>query len=248
MSSEIKLSEGINEIFPGWQATVKLVNPLKIKNISKYSTSYHEATHAFAALKTGSHVHEASRIPGPGYNGITRLNEFNPIAFMAAHAMGCSGTGHDVAVVRRMGYSPESVAAQARMIMSGHEAEIDAIAADIEMQGTISGNQAWNTMEKAANPEVEVFLIDPEGKPRHFVAKTRRSEGFLIDLGIIDFSKETKKRGPEESTTGDKDPLLDNILPFTGKIHQEPLLKGRFNNQEDQFNSSNYPASLVKAA
>lgn len=182
MNKEMSVSLGITEIASGWIAIVKPIEPFKL--VSPGSTAYHEAIHAVAAILTGTGVVEASRVPGPGFRGRTKLTEFNAISFMAAHAMGCDGTGHDVAVVGWMGRDPDSAAVAARRLLANREDEIHAVASEIETKGTISGYEAELAMDGAVNPDAEVEITDPFGNIRHFVAKTRRSNGHIISIGI----------------------------------------------------------------
>ncbi|TSC85425.1 MAG: hypothetical protein G01um10147_1163 [Microgenomates group bacterium Gr01-1014_7] len=139
------------------------------------STAYHEAVHTVAAILTGSHVMEASKVPGSGYWGSTELDGFNPIAFVAAHAMGCSGTGHDVSVLVSQGHDPNLLAGEARSLLAYHKDEINAVASLIESRGTISGHEAVLAMNRAINPEAKVRIIDPLGNERHFVTKIRKN-------------------------------------------------------------------------
>ena len=180
MNKELAISPGIQEIAPGWFATIKPVQPINL--VSPDGTSYHEATHAVAAILTGSKVLEASRIPGPGYSGITRLDGFNGVAFMAAHAMGCDGTGHDVAVVEWLGHNPDSLAWVARSVLAGRDEEIDAVASAIQARGTISGDEAEEAMDKILNHEIKVEIINPFGEQRHYVTKVREGKGFIIEI------------------------------------------------------------------
>jgi hypothetical protein len=152
---------------------------------------------------TNSQVKEASRIPGPGYLGITKLNEFNPISFMAAHALGCDGTGHDVAVVRYMGHSPESVASSARRLLVDKEEEIHAVSSLIEEKGTITGTEARQAMDEVSNPEADVEMIGPNGEKRNFVAKTRKGKNFFVSIGL-----------PEKPASKKNDPKISEISDY----------------------------------
>ncbi len=174
MSKELAVLPRTMEAAPGWHISVR---PAKPTNSSKFgSTAYHEALHAVASVLTGTGVIEASKEPGPGYLGITRLEKFNLTAFIAAHAMGCDGTGHDVAVIRMMGHDPGSAAWAARELLVRHEEEINAVASSIEANGSISGRQVEESMENAANPKIMIEVTDPTGRMSRFVAR-------MIDLG-----------------------------------------------------------------
>ncbi|OGE37040.1 hypothetical protein A3B45_04095 [Candidatus Daviesbacteria bacterium RIFCSPLOWO2_01_FULL_39_12] len=182
MERLVEIKPGISEIYGGWKAKVKPIDC--VEETMPSPTAEHEAAHTVAALLTGSCVRKASRIPGPGYSGITELNGFNGVAFMAAHALGCSGTGYDRLVVSQMGHDPDLLAGVARGVLSGHEEEISAVASLIEVKETISGTEALWVMNSARNPQAEVTIINPAGeKARHFVTKIRGSLVFLsIDL------------------------------------------------------------------
>lgn len=179
---EIKLVEGKNELPFGWMATIKPRDPYKHVNPSR--TSDHEAIHTVAAIKNNTHVIEASRIPGPGYLGFTELSNPDAIAAVAPHAFGHCGTGHDLNIVEIMGYDPHLLANTARKLLCGSEKEIHAVAALIEINGSISGFQAEEVMEQTENPEVDVEIVDPLGEKRQFVKKVRKSEGYFIPLDI----------------------------------------------------------------
>lgn len=179
---EFQLSEGTSEIAPGWSVTIKQLNP--VDRTIPGSTARHEALHTVAAILNNTHVKEASKIPGPGYLGRTILGQFDGLSFVAAHAFGCSGTGHDRAVLVMLGHSPEVLASSARSLLSGHEDEIQAVSSLIESKGTISGYEAKDAMGRAANPEVDIYLFGPEGEKRHFVTRVRKSEGYIIPLDI----------------------------------------------------------------
>ncbi len=159
------------EIAPGWRAEARPLNPWA--GVLPGSTAHHEALHTVAAILTGNNVEIASNVPGPGYLGKTVIGgEFNAIAFMAAHALGCSGTGHDRAVVALAGHDTEAAASAARSILSGHDREIYAVAALIETKRTISGFEAKEAMERAAKPQTEIKLTGPKGEVHYFVTSS----------------------------------------------------------------------------
>lgn len=210
MIKELEISIGRTEIAPGWVAVIKPVKP--IDPVTPGSTARHEAFHTVAALLTGTHVIEASRIPGPGFLGRTILSEFNAISFMAAHAMGCGGTGHDVSVIAWKGHDPNSLAEAARSVLSGHEEEIYTVSSLIESRGTISGNEAKWAMDVVTNPEAEIDIINPLGEKRHFVTRIKKGEGYKISIGI-------PLENPGNELEEENQPILEDIV-----ISKHPLL------------------------
>lgn len=182
MTKEFELSLGTSEIGTGWTASVKPVKPFG--STVPGSTAYHEAVHAVAAILTGSHVREATNIAGDGYLGKTEIDGFNAIAFAAAHAKGCGGTGHDLAVLRILGHDPSSLAWAARNVLSGHDDEIYAVSSLIEERGRISGFEAKEAMKKASDPEADVELISPNGQSYHFTSKIRGNPQYYIPVRI----------------------------------------------------------------
>lgn len=60
------------------------------------SVATHETEHAVTAIVNGTPVESVTIIPGPGYNGLTKLARPDPIAAVAPHANGRDGTSHDV--------------------------------------------------------------------------------------------------------------------------------------------------------
>lgn len=166
------------EIEAGWTVKIKPIVPFDMAKPG--ATAHHEAAHTVAAILTGDNVLEATRISGPTYLGRTRLSKFNPIAFVAAHARGCSGTGYDLMVLTSLGYDTNSLAQAARGVLSGHEEEITAVASLIEANGTISGDEALAIMDAVINPKAEITLINPLGQQRSFVSKVRRGGDYFI--------------------------------------------------------------------
>ena len=178
MERYVEIRSGITEIYSGWKAVVKPVN--QVEKVITSSTSEHEAAHTVAAILTGSNVRRASRIPGPDYLGITELDGFNGVAFMAAHALGYGGTGYDRMVVVQMGHDPNLLADVARGVLAGYEEEISAVASLIEARGTISGGEAQWAMESVRDPRLEVAILNPLGsEERHFVLKVRQNPDFI---------------------------------------------------------------------
>lgn len=166
----------------GWTVKIEPIMPFNLAEPG--ATAHHEAAHTVAAILTGDYVEEATRISGPGYLGRTRLSRFNPIAFVAAHARGCSGTDYDLMVLTSLGYDTNSLAQAARGVLSGHEEEIFAVASLIEANGTISGNEALAVIEAVTNPKAEITLINPLGQERSFVSKVRKGGDYFIPVDL----------------------------------------------------------------
>lgn len=166
----------------GWTVKIKPIVPFDMAEPG--ATSYHEAAHTVAAILTGDSVLEATRISGLGYSGKTRLSRFNPIAFVAAYARGCSGTVYDIMVLTSLGYDANSLAQAARGVLSGQEEKISAVASLIEAKGTISGDQALAVIEAVTNPKAEITLINPLGHKRSFVSKVRKGGDYFIPVAL----------------------------------------------------------------
>lgn len=162
-----------------------------LENVIPGPTAWHEAYHTGVALLRRIGVKLASRIPGPSYQGITELTEFDGPSAMAAGAMGCSGAGYDKHLTERMGHDSGSAAATARSTVSGNEHKIRAIAAEIEVNGTISGYQAQVAMDRADHPDADLETEDREGNIRNFVVKTRRvsNNSYEITEGLPDLGE-----------------------------------------------------------
>jgi hypothetical protein len=188
---EIGLHVVKKEVLPGWTVIISRKNYFTQK---PGRTAHHEGLHTVAAIKNGSKVIEASREPGPGSLGHTLLGRYDRIAFMAAHAHGCDGTGHDVSVVRFMGDNPESAASSARQLLMNQEEEIYAVSSLIEEKGTITGEQAVQALDKVANPEADIEVIGPNGEKRSFVTKTRKGKNFFISIGLPENLEQQKNK------------------------------------------------------
>lgn len=166
----------------GWTVKIKPIMPFNM--VEPGATAKHEALHTVAAILTGDKVIDATRIPGDGFKGRTRLTRFSGIAFVAAHARGSDGAGHDLWVLRSLGHDVDLLAGEARSVLSGHDEEIHAVASLIEEKGTISGYEAEMVMDRVNNPEVEINIINPLGQQRCFVSKIRTSGDYFIPIDL----------------------------------------------------------------
>lgn len=204
----------------GIKALITPIAPFDM--VTPGSTSYHEAAHTVAALLTGDTPEIASRNPGPGYLGITILRRFNKLAFVAAHALGCSGAGHDLSVLHRMGHDIGSLASAARDLLSGNLNKVYAVASLIQAKGAITGGEAKWVMDKLDNPEAKVEVVGRFGKIRHFVTKLRGG-AIPIPLDPAELSEEPAKTENPLNWPKHEVGLIDvpiNDRPLTKTIHQ----------------------------
>lgn len=194
MITEFEISLGTNKVVEtvgGGRVVIIPKNPFaKMPG----PISIHEAAHAVTAEDKGSHAELVSIVPGPGYLGRTNLNEFNGVASMAPHAIGCSGTGQDMAVVEMMGYNPNSLAAEAKEVVDDNWDEIYGVGSLLEARGTIFRNEVLWAIDQVRNPEVELGVINPLGEERHFAIKARRGEWIAVPIMITNPSEEQSKQ------------------------------------------------------
>ena len=209
------LSAEVTQLAPGWSAKVRPIDHFKKKFAG--STSLHETYHAVAAILTGTEVEDASSEPGPGFLGRTRLKAFNGIAFVAAHAMGCDGTGHDLGVLEYKKHNIGGLAEAARKVLRDREDEIHAVAVTIEEEGTVSGDRIKKVMDEAGKSEVEITVVGPNGQERNYVSKVRKGENHTITIGLEDKNKRQDKEEKENKPGIDK---LSYIRPLVNKIRK----------------------------
>lgn len=165
---EGQLSFGQYKFDAGWTITAKPVE--NFTHFSRKSTEFHEATHAVAAVLNNTEVIEVTNVAGPGYYGMTRLGRADAIAAVAAHAMGCNGTGHDLMIVHHMGHEASSASYAARSLLSGREKEIYSVATLLAQRRSISGEEVKYAMQKAVNPDAHIFASGPKGERVEFIA------------------------------------------------------------------------------
>lgn len=124
----------------------------EIKKRIPGSTAIHEAKHIVAASVP---VIMATIIPSrrEGYNGLTQLAAFDPVAAVAPYATGSSGTGHDTFIVERMGYSVSSLAGTARRRINKNWDKVIAIADALEEKGTIGTQEIRRAMQEGSKKE-----------------------------------------------------------------------------------------------
>lgn len=134
------------------------------------SVARHEIEHAVTALENGTSVESATIIPGPGYNGLTRLSRFDPIAAVAPYANGRDGTSHDVFITKLSGHNPEALSGIARSITDKKRSHIEEVARKLDEKGTLSGDEIKRVMRKVDKEKSEpkfkkadVFITDANG-------------------------------------------------------------------------------------
>ncbi|PIR80332.1 MAG: hypothetical protein COU25_00670 [Candidatus Levybacteria bacterium CG10_big_fil_rev_8_21_14_0_10_35_13] len=134
---------------------------LRPKRKPKDKVAIHEAQHAVfgASLVT--------IVPGDGYLGKTEPDgPVKPIQAVAPHAAGGEGTGHDLNIVRMMGYSPESLMGAARSELAAREEEVNAIAVGLEDEKTLTSSGIKRVIFEYKTPKFEtakVFVQNADG-------------------------------------------------------------------------------------
>ena len=176
MSIEIKVGFGTTDFKTGWRTIAEASDPFKIKKVVAGVTAFHEAGHIVPHLKRGKWVRRATIEPGPGYLGKTEVDEYDPVSFMGPRWLGCDGRGHDEAVVIAMGDDPGSSADAAGSYLRNAQEDLRDVAALLQKNKTITGSQAKEVMDRNANPEVNLYVIDPSGNVRHFVEKIKKGQ------------------------------------------------------------------------
>jgi hypothetical protein len=131
--------------------------------------SQHEAWHALAALLLGIGVEYLTNIPEGNTAGHTKVEKFHPIAAAAAHAMGCSGGGHDLKMIRMSGNNVNTALMGARTLLSGERRKMLAIATALDKKKTLGGNETLAIVKHVnagvhENAMALVRIIAPDGK------------------------------------------------------------------------------------
>ncbi|MFH1295007.1 MAG: hypothetical protein ABIH84_00255, partial [bacterium] len=148
------------------------------------SVSTHETEHAVTAITNGTPVESVTIKPGPGYNGLTKLTRFDPIAAVAPYANGRSGTGHDVFITKLSGHNPDALSGIARSITDKKRPHIKEVARTLDEKGTLSGSDVKRIMNRVdrriSEPEAQkadVFISDPDGTERKLSNQPITPEG-----------------------------------------------------------------------
>lgn len=142
--AEIALQIGQSlQLENGARITAKAVEQ-PVRRIS--GVSRHEAIHAVIAVERGRTVQKVTRIPGPGYEGLTELDQYDGAAAMGPHVANEEGTGYDIHIAELHG-DKHSGAAVASSIIATHAEEIDAVAEGIEQHATLGHTSVVAYME-----------------------------------------------------------------------------------------------------
>lgn len=153
-------------------------------------TAKHEAMHVIAGIMNGTSVESASIIPGPGYNGITKLAKADAVAAMAPHSMGASGTSYDVYIAGLMGNASSAESAARSIIMSNQD-KVEAVAVALEEKRFVSSsdiNMAINEVDNPAPISGTLFVESDEGKLRKIRAQLQDNMVALSEE-LIDLQK-----------------------------------------------------------
>lgn len=153
------------------------------------SVATHEAEHAVVAIANGTPVESVTVIPGPGYNGLTKLSRPDPIAAVAPHANGRDGTNHDVFITQLGGHNVEALSGIARNITDKKRPHIDEVARTLDAKGTLSGRDIKKVMRKVDKEKSEpikkkadVFISRPDGTNKE-ISDIPYSGGIVIFPG-----------------------------------------------------------------
>jgi hypothetical protein len=152
----------------GTRVSAQLVQP-EWAGVSLTSTEEHEVIHAVVSEKVlvGS-VDEVSIVPGPGYLGYMRPNRMTAAAAIAPHALGMSGTGHDVMIVEHMGGS-SGAGSVARTIVRESSDEIKAVGLELKKKKTLTGGDVREAMKS------------PDGAEQKITRKSTRENLFVTE-------------------------------------------------------------------
>ena len=148
----------------GAQVRAKIINPLE-KGEKPTGTPIHEIKHAKVMQETGGTVFDATIVPGPGYNGLTRGANISGAARIGPHITGESGGGFDMHVAEMLGQNTSSEAIAAKSIIYENEEGIDYVASLLQKRKTMTGGQiaeAFNRFDEGERVIVE--LKSPEGE------------------------------------------------------------------------------------
>ena len=147
MNKEMFVGAGITE-FKGWKVKVVPIRPHG--GTRPGSTAIHEAQHI---VPDPRNVRMGSIIPDAGSLGRVEPYEPNPIQAAAPHAMGSSGTSHDLRVIEYGGFDVSAAISNAREVVSKLHDEVQAVASVLQEKGEISGLEAEWVMNEVANPD-----------------------------------------------------------------------------------------------
>lgn len=159
----------------------------KFSQILPGSVAWSEAAHAVVAIKNGTGVKFATRVPGEDYEGLTVLTREDPLAMVAHFAMGGDGASYDVHMLEQMGHNASSLAPIARSILGSDEVGFRAAASTIEENGTVSGNEIERAMKEAHNKKevVIVTLMHKDGTVNEYEKVMTDEEVVIFDRNLL---------------------------------------------------------------
>lgn len=155
------------------------------------SVARHEIEHAVTAVVNGTPVESVTIIPGPGYNGLTKLSRFDPIAAVAPFANGRSGTSHDIFITKLSGHNPEALSGIARSITDKNRPHIEEVALTLDEKKTLGGSEIVNIMnrvEKEKNKppvkKADIYITNPDGTEWNATNVTLTPEGTVRPIDM----------------------------------------------------------------
>lgn len=160
----------------GYRVETEVVNTNEFRDVVPSPTSLHEAEHTVVAEVRSNPVIIATRIPGPGYNGMMRPTYPDAIVALAPHANGRDGTGWDRQIARMMRVDENVGISVARSYTDANRDKIMAVAQSLEANGTIGPREIKKAM--AVKEEVVVYVKPPNGQVKEF-------KGFDPKLGNV---------------------------------------------------------------
>jgi hypothetical protein len=224
-SEMVELRAGRNVIAPGVEVELE---PIDYFATEAEDTAEHESEHAGVGFFRGLHIKLASRIPGPGYLGITMFSKADAPSAAAAFAMGHSGTSHDERIVGLLDADLGSAAGEARRIHSKFSDFFRAFASMIQSKGSINHDDMVWAADKIQHPEAKAKPKGIKGERSPFIIRTVRGRGFFIDAGLlksveepedsVNLEEEKKKLNSEYATIVNSHPLRENVLAIKNSI------------------------------
>ncbi len=172
-------------------------------------TSIHEAWHVLAALLLGLGVKEVTNIPDGPSEGSTSFNGYDARVFAAAHAMGCRGGSHDLAVITMVeGSTGESISA-AKSLLKGPRRykQMLAIATLLDKRRRMGGGESMAILQDVTKEQDEgelyvMRVIRPDGTEQTSTERIKgapaRAVNELVTLIRLTEEPKEKKRAPAD--------------------------------------------------
>lgn len=161
----IEVSVGGQEyLLDGSQVSAEVDDP--VAGVVATNTDVHETVHS---IPNPNNIQKTENIPGSDYLGVTYPISFDPIAAVAPHAMGMSGTGHDLAVTEMMGADIGSAMSAARKIVSKRWKYVEVVAKYLHVKRVLTGGEIQDIMEDVdKGDKVDVTIKRPDGKVQRY--------------------------------------------------------------------------------